>query len=160
MPPAIKSTAYAQNTGAACQFGMLSSTRRVPGHALWRCCQLTRPSTSAVRGRPRKKQSTQAPAEGVEPQTSAAPILSCGPKSKVFDALEQYVAFSDLHVSPKSFRTCLQVLDKVHDEAVKRNAGILFLGTRRCRRGRSHSGRKAASFNIVLQLWFIAACSL
>jgi ABC-type Mn2+/Zn2+ transport system ATPase subunit/DNA repair exonuclease SbcCD nuclease subunit len=36
--------------------------------------------------------------------------------------------FSDLHLSPKTFRTSLQVLRRVHAEAVRRNVTIGFLG--------------------------------
>jgi len=42
---------------------------------------------------------------------------------------ETWVVFTDLHCSPASLETCLQVLRRVHELAVQReNAGILFLG--------------------------------
>lgn len=41
---------------------------------------------------------------------------------------DQWVLFSDLHCSPSSLPTCLEVLEKVHSEAAKRNAGVIFLG--------------------------------
>ena len=41
---------------------------------------------------------------------------------------DQWVLFSDLHCSPSSLSTCLEVLDKVHSEAAERNAGVIFLG--------------------------------
>ena len=41
---------------------------------------------------------------------------------------DRWVLFSDLHCSPSSLSTCLDVLDKVHIEAAKRNAGVIFLG--------------------------------
>ncbi|CAM9133833.1 unnamed protein product, partial [Phaeothamnion confervicola] len=47
-------------------------------------------------------------------------------------ACEQWVVFSDLHVSTASLDICLQarmVLDVVHEEAMRRpNCGIAFLG--------------------------------
>ena len=36
--------------------------------------------------------------------------------------------FSDLHLSPKTFETCMQVLRKVHDEAKRLNVPVGFLG--------------------------------
>lgn len=39
-----------------------------------------------------------------------------------------WLAFSDLHVSHKTRATALAVLERVHEEAARRGAGILFLG--------------------------------
>ena len=36
--------------------------------------------------------------------------------------------FSDLHLSPRTYDTCMQVLRRVHREAVQRNATVGFLG--------------------------------
>jgi hypothetical protein len=44
------------------------------------------------------------------------------------DLPTKWVVFSDLHVSRSSLRTCLEVLDRVHKEAKKRDAGVIFLG--------------------------------
>ena len=41
---------------------------------------------------------------------------------------ERWVVFSDLHVTPSTLDTCLQVLRRVHDTAVAKDAGIVFLG--------------------------------
>jgi DNA repair exonuclease SbcCD nuclease subunit len=43
-------------------------------------------------------------------------------------SVEKWVVFTDLHCSPSSLDTCLAILDKVHHEALERNAGVLFLG--------------------------------
>ena len=43
-------------------------------------------------------------------------------------SFKKWVVFTDLHCSPSSLDTCLAVLDYVHQMAVERNAGILFLG--------------------------------
>mmetsp|Transcript_34442 Transcript_34442/g.82178 ORF Transcript_34442/g.82178 Transcript_34442/m.82178 type:complete len:481 (+) Transcript_34442:53-1495(+) len=40
----------------------------------------------------------------------------------------EWVVFSDLHVSRTSLSTCLEVLERVHEEAVQRQAGVIFLG--------------------------------
>jgi hypothetical protein len=40
----------------------------------------------------------------------------------------RWIIFSDLHVMPSTLTTCIQVLDFVHNTAIKRQAGILFLG--------------------------------
>jgi UDP-2,3-diacylglucosamine pyrophosphatase LpxH len=44
------------------------------------------------------------------------------------EAVKKWVVFSDLHVKSTSVETCERVLDLVHDEALKRQAGIIFLG--------------------------------
>jgi DNA repair exonuclease SbcCD nuclease subunit len=41
---------------------------------------------------------------------------------------ETWVVFTDLHCSPSSLETCLEVLTKVHDVALSKHAGVLFLG--------------------------------
>ena len=41
---------------------------------------------------------------------------------------DKWIVFSDLHCSPSSVATCLDVLSTVHNEAIKHNAGIIFLG--------------------------------
>lgn len=43
-------------------------------------------------------------------------------------AYDRWVVFTDLHCSPASMETCLQVLSRVHELALERNAGVLFLG--------------------------------
>jgi len=40
----------------------------------------------------------------------------------------KWVVFTDLHCSPSSLNTTLQVLDFVHELAIEREAGVLFLG--------------------------------
>jgi DNA repair exonuclease SbcCD nuclease subunit len=41
---------------------------------------------------------------------------------------DKWIVFSDLHVKPSSVDTREEVLAKVHEEAVARGAGIIFLG--------------------------------
>lgn len=43
-------------------------------------------------------------------------------------SFDKWVVFTDLHVAPATLDTCLQVLATVHDLAIERNAGVLFLG--------------------------------
>lgn len=43
-------------------------------------------------------------------------------------ATKQWIIFSDLHVKAQSIDTCEEVLEKVHEAAVSRGAGIIFLG--------------------------------
>ena len=45
-----------------------------------------------------------------------------------WEDVERWIAFSDLHVSRRTIDTCIKVLRKVHEEAMDRNAGVLFLG--------------------------------
>jgi len=40
----------------------------------------------------------------------------------------RWLIFSDLHVMPSTLSTCLRVLHDVHENAVKRDSGIIFLG--------------------------------
>ena len=47
---------------------------------------------------------------------------------KHHSTFEKWVVFTDLHCSPSTLDTCLEVLDKVHGLAIERNAGVLFLG--------------------------------
>ena len=60
------------------------------------------------------------------------------PQGKRWENVERWVMFSDLHVSVKTLKTCLDVLRKVKQEATKRKAGVLFLGKPRrlCTRSR------------------------
>ena len=46
----------------------------------------------------------------------------------VWTSVREWVVFSDLHVSAKTVGVALEVLRTVHAEAVRRDAGILFLG--------------------------------
>ena len=43
-------------------------------------------------------------------------------------ACRDWVIFSDLHVKGASIEVCEEVLRRVHEEALKRSAGIIFLG--------------------------------
>eukprot|EP00871_Galdieria_phlegrea_P002215 jgi/Galph1/2995/GphlegSOOS_G1666.1 len=57
------------------------------------------------------------------------------PSIPSFEELDQFILFSDLHVRKDNLETCLEVLRVVHQEAQKRNAGIIFLGDFWDRRG-------------------------
>ena len=46
---------------------------------------------------------------------------------------QRWLVFSDLHVSHRTRGTCMAVLERVHEEAARRAAGILFLGGCWCR---------------------------
>ena len=39
-----------------------------------------------------------------------------------------YLLFSDLHLSAKTLDTCMEVLRRVHSEALVRNCPVYFLG--------------------------------
>eukprot|EP00236_Picocystis_salinarum_P001690 CAMPEP_0183827234 /NCGR_PEP_ID=MMETSP0807_2-20130328/2138_1 /TAXON_ID=88271 /ORGANISM="Picocystis salinarum, Strain CCMP1897" /LENGTH=1066 /DNA_ID=CAMNT_0026072391 /DNA_START=63 /DNA_END=3263 /DNA_ORIENTATION=- len=51
-----------------------------------------------------------------------------GTWNRRWEDVERWIAFSDLHVSRRTIETCAKVLQKVHEEAMDRNAGVLFLG--------------------------------
>lgn len=55
-------------------------------------------------------------------------VVELAPQGKRWEKVDQWVMFSDLHVSTKTLKTCLEVLQKVKHEATKRKAGVLFLG--------------------------------
>eukprot|EP00898_Chlorokybus_atmophyticus_P001658 jgi/Chlat1/2493/Chrsp175S02368 len=50
------------------------------------------------------------------------------PYAPDYKIYEHWVLFSDLHLSMRSLATCKKVLNRVHQLAVERKAGILFLG--------------------------------
>lgn len=55
-------------------------------------------------------------------------LSSQAPRGTRWRKVKQWVVFSDLHLSHKTLGTVLKVLERVHQEAVHRDAGILFLG--------------------------------
>ena len=48
--------------------------------------------------------------------------------SPAHSSVERWIVFSDLHVSKRTMETCRRVLERVHAEALKREAGVVFLG--------------------------------
>ena len=75
----------------------------------------------------------QAAAAPQQPEDAAAlPDLSrhvpAGERWQPAALPQLWLAFSDLHVSHKTRATALAVLERVHEEAARRGAGILFLG--------------------------------
>lgn len=61
-------------------------------------------------------------------QRSGPDELSAFEEPNIWQGVERWVIFSDLHYREKSAKVCHEVLQRVHQEAVDRNAGILFLG--------------------------------
>ncbi|KAK9831282.1 hypothetical protein WJX74_010231 [Apatococcus lobatus] len=55
-------------------------------------------------------------------------LSSQAPRGTRWRKVKQWVVFSDLHLSHKTLDTVLKVLERVHEEASQRDAGILFLG--------------------------------
>lgn len=50
------------------------------------------------------------------------------PTSSPIAQCKKWIIFSDLHVRAASIDTCEQVLDAVHEQALAKSAGIIFLG--------------------------------
>jgi hypothetical protein len=50
------------------------------------------------------------------------------PPAAAFAPANGWVVFSDLHMSQKTMGVALQTLQRVHQEAKERAAGVLFLG--------------------------------
>lgn len=81
----------------------------------------------------RKRQPTTRVAVANPPLPVAMPLdLAVGAPSPEIAAawtgVKEWVVFSDLHVSAKTVKVAVEVLRAVHAEAVRRDAGILFLG--------------------------------
>lgn len=51
-----------------------------------------------------------------------------GSNRLLWERVDRWVVFSDLHVTHDTCEVCIEVLRRVHEEAVARDAGILFLG--------------------------------
>jgi hypothetical protein len=79
----------------------------------------------------------QAAAPSATPQFDASSIFTRlpGPES-MWHTPRLWVCFSDLHLSTKTLAICVEVLQRVHREAVARDAGIVFLGDFWDERGR------------------------
>ena len=69
------------------------------------------------------------PAEDSTQGFGAEDLFHNAPPAGPWDHVKRWVVFSDLHVSTKSLRVCIQVLQRVRQEALERGAGVLFLGT-------------------------------
>lgn len=64
-----------------------------------------------------------------QPQLPPPDLGACMPADpKPWAAVERWVVFSDLHVSPRTAAVAVEVLQRVHAEAEARDAGVLFLG--------------------------------
>eukprot|EP00878_Enallax_costatus_P043517 GHUV01051530.1.p1 GENE.GHUV01051530.1~~GHUV01051530.1.p1 ORF type:complete len:209 (+),score=21.30 GHUV01051530.1:528-1154(+) len=128
--------------------GMRTTISRLP---IWQLA--TRQShvcySNAANGtnRRRKKQATATPADSADDlelsssvkqlQSGTAPAIAFGepPSGTALDQTKSWVVFSDLHVSPKTIDTSIEVLRYVHQQAKDNQAGILFLGDFWDRRG-------------------------
>jgi len=60
-----------------------------------------------------------------ESATTSSELLQ---QLRVFSNYSKWLVFTDLHCSPSTLDTSLQVLHRVHELALERNAGVLFLG--------------------------------
>eukprot|EP00899_Mesostigma_viride_P011979 jgi/Mesvir1/20782/Mv07893-RA.1 len=93
---------------------------------------------------PRKKSAVVSDLVSVAPATLVRepPSTAAGAQGRLFStlatntvgtlaewrAVKEWVVFSDLHVSRKTVDLCVDVLLRVQEEAVKRGAGVIFLG--------------------------------
>lgn len=133
MGPEATGTYYSTNTGssstsssregtASSSPGSSSST---PQRARTRTA--TR-SSSTIAGASNTTSSTSSSTTTASSSRKAG--VSFGPLPAVpgLDSAAAWVVFSDLHLSHRSVGTALEVLQRVHEEAQSRNAGVLFLG--------------------------------
>jgi hypothetical protein len=63
--------------------------------------------------RPKRRTASKVPKEVEGPGSAEAHALdlhACVPRGKAFDSVERWVAFADLHVSPSTLPTCMEVL--------------------------------------------------
>lgn len=94
--------------------------------------------TTAAAPKAVRKRRTRKVAAAAEPDAPAGPppldLGACVPPAETAAAwasVKQWVVFSDLHVSAKTVGVAVEVLRAVHAEAIRRDAGILFLGAPR-----------------------------
>lgn len=85
-------------------------------------------TSTASRRRTRRKETTEAHPEPQQEVPPALALVGAPPTSQAFCSVDKWVVFSDLHVTPATLPTCMRVLERVHQEALDRRAGILFLG--------------------------------
>ncbi len=85
----------------------------------------TAPRLQTQKGGASRSASTTLSPEQTELQKSLA---EQAPRGLKWRKVKRWVVFSDLHLSLKTIDTVLEVLQKVHDEAAQREAGVLFLG--------------------------------
>jgi len=94
-------------------------------------------TSNGKRARRKKAEDAEATPEPTHDASPAQPLITMqdlldaaprGTKSTAFSQVDRWVVFSDLHLSAKSAPTCEQVLARVHEEALRRDAGVLFLG--------------------------------
>lgn len=93
------------------------------------------PAAAAAAPKAVRKRRTPKIAATAEPEAPGGPPpldLDAGvppaETAAAWESVKQWVVFSDLHVSTKTIDVAVQVLRAVHSEAVRRDAGILFLG--------------------------------
>uniref|UniRef100_A0A7S3E9L9 Calcineurin-like phosphoesterase domain-containing protein n=2 Tax=Rhodosorus marinus TaxID=101924 RepID=A0A7S3E9L9_9RHOD len=72
---------------------------------------------------PETENTTQHSCEGGD---SIVEVIDTCPES--FKTCREWIAFTDLHVRRSTIQTCLQVLRYVHEQALRREAGVVFLG--------------------------------
>jgi hypothetical protein len=79
----------------------------------------------------------QAASPSATPQFDASSLFKGLPSPKsLWHTPRLWVCFTDLHLSTKTLAICIEVLQRVHREAVVRDAGIVFLGDFWDERGR------------------------
>lgn len=91
------------------------------------------PAKPAPRKRGRKKKAEQEvqPAVSSNEEAPVLPVVDLAasvPQGGEWGSVKRWVVFSDLHVSHKTVDVACQVLRRVREEAVARDAGVLFLG--------------------------------
>lgn len=89
------------------------------------------PANSTQAAQPLTRQQQRLPV----PHPPDTPLPGRVPEGSTWTQPKQWVVFTDLHVKAQTLSTCLEVLRRVHEEAQRRDAGILFLGRQRaCQR--------------------------
>lgn len=130
------------DAAAAAAVPALSGRAAVPGKR--------KPAAKQTAAAKAKARAAAAEAASPLPPPRPPPDLSaCVPGDAApWAAVKQWVVFSDLHVSPRTVGVSVEVLRRVHEEAVARDAGILFLGecTNMLLEGLRHAPRSSCSF--------------
>ena len=120
-------------------FSSAANASRKPSGESGLSAGVTGPTDAAAdKPAPKKRGRKKKVVEAAEPQPAsrrhsdaAQPAVDLGaqvPQSGEWASVKRWVVFSDLHVSHKTVDVACQVLRRVREEAVARDAGVLFLG--------------------------------
>jgi len=93
----------------------------------FRACHLGRTQLLSCRPRTCSLTRTRCTSASVTENGTGSALITL-PAPGIFQEKRRWIFFTDLHVRKSTLQTCVHVLRFVHKEAVKRDAGVAFLG--------------------------------